>query len=106
MKEENIIPIAHLFTRPVRLSFTGINLIMPNRMSIIVKVIIETNSVSNGTIVLTKLLSKIEINTQTQDAATQAHAVCPPIGTFANAKFIECSTIVARVLQIDENKTM
>ena len=77
---------------------------MPNRMSVAMKLRIPMNNDSNGTIVLSELLSKIEINTQTTDAATQAHAVCPPIGIFANAKFIACSTSVARVLQIDENR--
>jgi hypothetical protein len=67
------------------------NLIMPNRMSVTIKPRIAMNDASNGTIVLIELLSKNELNTQTADTATQAHTVCPPIGTFANARFIACS---------------
>ena len=99
MKEENIIPIAHLLYWPVCLFFTGINLIMPNRMSVAMKLRIPMNNDSNGTIVLTELLIKIEINTQTADAATQAHTVCPPIGIFANARFIACSKSIGQELQ-------
>ena len=106
MKEKNIIPIAHRFVWPVCLFFTGMNLTMPYKISIIIKPKMAMNNDSNGTIVLSELLSKIEINTQTTDPAMQAHIVCPPIGIFANVRFIACSISTARTLYFDANKTI
>jgi len=77
---------------------------MPNRVSprIIPRIPIYIDS--NGTIVSIELLSKIEMDTLTADAATQAHTVCPPIGIFAKARFIACSRSTARKLSIDANE--
>jgi len=98
MKEENIIPIAHLLYWPVCLFFTGINLIIPYRISPPIKLRNEANTTSNGTIVLTKLLIKNELNTPVNDPAIQAYTVCPPTGIFANVEFIACSTSTTREL--------
>ena len=86
---ENI-PMAHLFDCPVLLSFTGMNLIMPYTISVMMKAKTATRIDSKGTMVETPRRAKIESTTVTRDDARQAHTVCIPIGIFAKATFIAC----------------
>ena len=97
MKEKNV-PMAHLFVCPVLLSSTGINLIMPYKISETIIVKNPEMIASKGRMVVTPKRSKNESEKATRDAARQAHTVCPPIGIFANARFSACNTTVAAVL--------
>ena len=94
---ENV-PMAHRFVCPVLLSFTGMNLIMPHKISEIIKPKTPTMIASKGRMVETTRRNKNEITNATRDAARQAHNVCTPNGSLAKARFIACNTSVAVVL--------
>ena len=97
MKDETV-PIAHLFVCPILLSFTGMNLIMPYKISETIIVKTPTIVTSKGRMVETPRRSKNESINTTRDAARQAQIVCIPIGIFAKAIFAACNTRVAVVL--------
>ena len=80
--------MAHVFVCPVLLSFTGMNLIMPNKISPTIKPKIATMITSNGMMVETTRRNKNESIKGARDAVRQVHTVCIPIGIFAKARFI------------------
>jgi hypothetical protein len=96
--EEKSVPMAHLFVCPVLLSFTGMNLIMPYKISATTKLKTPTIVTSKGRMVETPRRIKNESKKKTRDTARQAQIVCTPIGIFANARFIACNITVASVL--------
>ena len=87
--------MAHLFVCPVLLSFTGMNLIMPYKISETIIVKTPTIVISKGRMVETPRRSKNESKKKTRDAARQAQIVCTPIGIFANARFVACKVSAA-----------
>ena len=97
MEEKNV-PMAHLFVCPVLLSFTGMNLIMPYKISETIIVKTPTMIASNGMMVENPRRSKNESINTTRDAARQANTLCTPIGIFAKARFIGCNTSIAIIL--------
>ena len=100
-REKNV-PMAHLLVCPVLLSFTGMNLIMPYKISETIIVKTPTMIASNGMMVENPRRSKNESINTTRDAARQAQIVCIPIGIFAKARFIACRSSVEIVLSNKE----
>ena len=90
--------MAHVFVCPVLLSSTGMNLIMPYKISPTIKPRIATMIASKGRMVDTPRRSKNESKKKTRDVARQAHIECTPIGIFAKVRFNACKVSVEIVL--------
>ena len=84
--------MAHLFVRPVLLSFTGMNLIQPYKISETMKDEVPTKIASKGRMVETPRRNKNESTNTMGVTKRQAHNVCTPIEIFANARFSPCKT--------------
>ena len=87
--------MAHLFVCPVLSSFTGMNLIMPYKISISMGVNNPTMIASKGRMVETPKRNKDENKTAARDTKRKAHRICTPIGIFAKARFNACKVSTA-----------
>ena len=90
--------MAHRFVCPVLLFFTGMNLIIPNKISVTMKDKTPKIIASKGTMVETPRRCKIESVNITRDPTRQVHTVCTPIGIFAKARFSVCRSSVTSTL--------